>query len=113
MVRRVYSHGYVARLALRLLASKKVGLTSDDVVELFLWLIPLAIVFARLLYVVPRWDEYFGNNGYHGLDKFVHIIAIWEGGITIIGGLVGGLLGAIFFTLRHKSKPIISTSSTS
>ena len=84
--------------------AKKVGLTSDDVVELFLWLIPLAIVFARLLYVVPRWDEYFGNNGYHGLEKFVHIIAIWEGGITIIGGLVGGLLGAIFFTLRHKKQ---------
>ena len=55
--------------------AKKVGLTSDDVVELFLWLIPLAIVFARLLYVVPRWDAYFGNNGYHGLEKFVHIIA--------------------------------------
>ncbi len=84
--------------------AKKVGLTSDDAVELFLWLIPLAIVFARLLYVVPRWDEYFGNNGYHGWDKFVNIIAIWQGGITIIGGLVGGLLGAIFFTLRHKKQ---------
>jgi len=84
--------------------AKKVGLTSDDAVELFLWLIPLAIVFARLLYVIPRWDEYFGDNGLHGWDKFVNIIAIWQGGITIIGGLVGGLLGAIFFTLRHKKQ---------
>ncbi len=84
--------------------AKKVGLTSDDAVELFLWLIPLAIVFARLLYVVPRWDEYFGNNSYHGWDKFVNIIAIWQGGITIIGGLVGGMLGAVFFTLRHKKQ---------
>ncbi len=84
--------------------SKKIGITSDDTVELFLWLIPLAIVFARLLYVIPRADEYFGNNGYEGWDKFVHIIAIWEGGITIIGGLVGGLIGAIFFTLRHKKQ---------
>lgn len=84
--------------------AKRIGLTTDDTVELFLWLIPLAIVFARLLYVIPRADEYFGNNGYEGWDKFVHIIAIWEGGITIIGGLVGGLLGALFFTLRHKDK---------
>ena len=84
--------------------AKKVGLTSDDAVELFLWLIPLAIVFARLLYVVPRWDEYFGDNGLHGWDKFVNICAIWNGGITIIGGLVGGLLGAVFFTLRHKKQ---------
>lgn len=84
--------------------AKKVGLSSDDAVELFLWLIPLAIVFARLLYVIPRADEYFGNNGLEGWDKFVNIIAVWKGGITIIGGLVGGLLGAIFFTLRHKKQ---------
>lgn len=84
--------------------AKRVGLTSDDAVELFLWLIPLAIVFARLLYVIPRADEYFGNNGLEGWDKFVNIIAVWKGGITIIGGLVGGLLGAVFFTLRHKKQ---------
>ena len=84
--------------------AKKIGISSDDAVELFLWLIPLAIVFARLLYVIPRADEYFGNNGREGWDKFVHIIAIWEGGITIIGGLVGGLLGAVFFSLRHKKE---------
>ncbi len=83
--------------------AKKVGLTSDDAVELFLWLIPLAIVFARLLYVVPRWDEYFGGSGTVG-DKLLNAIAIWKGGITIIGGLVGGMLGAVFFTLRHKKQ---------
>lgn len=84
--------------------AKKIGISSDDAVELFLWLIPLAIVFARLLYVIPRADEYFGNNGLEGWDKFVNIIAIWKGGITIIGGLVGGLLGAVFFSLRHKKE---------
>lgn len=83
--------------------AKKVGLTSDDVVELFLWLIPLAIVFARILYVLPRWNLYFGGSGTIG-DKLLKAIAIWEGGITIIGGLVGGLLGAVFFTLRHKKQ---------
>ncbi len=83
---------------------KKVGVSSDDAVELFLWIIPLAIVFARLLYVIPRADEYFGNNGLEGWAKFVNIIAVWKGGITIIGGLVGGLLGALFFTLHHKKQ---------
>jgi len=83
--------------------AKKVGLTSDDAVELFLWLIPLAIIFARVLYVLPRADEYFGGSG-TAWDKFVNAIAIWNGGITIIGGLVGGMLGAVFFTLRHKKQ---------
>lgn len=112
MVWLAYRMRYAPRSFVRVLASKKIGITSDDAVELFLWLIPLAIVFARLLYVIPRADEYFGNNGLEGWDKFVNIIAIWKGGITIIGGLVGGLFGALFFTLRHKKKPTSSMSWT-
>lgn len=96
--------GMIVGLAYACWQSKKVGLTPDDIIELFLWLIPLAIVFARLLYVLPRFDEYFGNKLLHGWEKFVHIIAIWEGGITIIGGLLGGLIGAVFFSLRHKKQ---------
>ncbi len=96
--------GMIVGLAYACWQSKKVGLTPDDIIELFLWLIPLAIVFARLLYVLPRNDEYFGNKLLHGWEKFVHIIAIWEGGITIIGGLLGGLIGAVFFSLRHKKQ---------
>ncbi len=96
--------GMIVGLAYACWQSKKVGLTPDDIIELFLWLIPLAIVFARLLYVLPRFDEYFGNNGLQGWEKFVNIIAIWKGGITIIGGLLGGLLGAVFFSLRHKKQ---------
>ena len=96
--------GMIVCLAYACWQSKKVGLTPDDIIELFLWLIPLAIVFARLLYVLPRFDEYFGNNGLQGWEKFVNIIAIWKGGITIIGGLLGGLIGAVFFSLRHKKQ---------
>ena len=96
--------GMIVGLAYACWQSKKVGLTPDDIIELFLWLIPLAIVFARLLYVLPRFDEYFGNNGLQGWEKFVNIIAIWKGGITIIGGLLGGLLGAVFFLLSHKKQ---------
>ncbi len=81
---------------------KKVNLTGDEGVELFLWVIPLAVVFARILYIVPsRVDEYFPWNSW---DDFVHAIAIWEGGITIIGGIFGGILGGIFFTLHHRKK---------
>jgi len=82
--------------------AKKINLNSDDAVELFLWVIPLAIVFARIMYIIPgRVDEYFPWNSW---DDFVDFIAIWDGGITIIGGLVGGILGGVFFTLRHRKQ---------
>lgn len=89
-------------LAYVLVQSKKISLQKDDAVELFLWVIPLAIVFARILYIVPgRVKEYFPWNSW---DDFVNFIAIWDGGITIIGGIVGGVLGGIFFTLRHRKQ---------
>ncbi|MCM1394311.1 MAG: prolipoprotein diacylglyceryl transferase [[Eubacterium] siraeum] len=81
---------------------KKINLNTDDAIELFLWIIPLAIIFARILYVIPnRVDEYFP---WHSWDDFVHFIAIWEGGLTIIGGIVGGVLGGIFFAIRHRKQ---------
>ncbi len=84
------------------LQAKKIGLKADDVVELFLWIIPIAIIFARIFYIFPgRIDEYFPWNSW---DDFVDAIAIWDGGITIIGGILGGIIGGIFFTLRHKKQ---------
>ncbi|MEG2273743.1 MAG: prolipoprotein diacylglyceryl transferase [Clostridia bacterium] len=85
---------------------KRIGLTSDDAVELFLWIIPLAIVFARVFYVVVRPEEYFPWNN---VDDFVHAIAIWDGGITIIGGIVGGFLGICAFTYRKRKKTNIGS----
>jgi len=82
--------------------AKKINLTSDDGVELFLWIIPLAVIFARILYVIPgRVDEYFPWESWEDVKN---AIAIWDGGITIIGGIVGGILGGIIFTIRHRKK---------
>ncbi len=81
--------------------SKRINLNSDDAVELFLWVIPLAVVFARLFYVLVRPEEYFP---WESVDDFVRAIAIWDGGITIIGGVVGGLLGIFIFSYRKRRK---------
>ncbi|MDD4839384.1 MAG: prolipoprotein diacylglyceryl transferase, partial [Clostridia bacterium] len=77
----------------------RIGLTKDDVLELFLWVIPLAVIFSRLVYIIPRADQYFPWDSW---DAFVNAWAIWEGGITIIGGIIGGVLGGIIFWLRKK-----------
>ncbi len=81
--------------------AKKINLASDDGVELFLWVIPFAIVFARLFYVTSRASEFFPM---HSWDDFVKAIAIWDGGITIIGGIVGGAIGVLLFTIHHRKQ---------
>lgn len=83
------------------LECKRINLNTDDAVELFLWLIPLAIIFARVFYVIPRADEYFPWNSW---DDFVRTIAIWDGGITIIGGIFGGIIGGAIFAARKRKK---------
>ncbi len=86
--------------------AKKINLTSDDAIEYFLWLIPLAIVFARLLYVIVRPEDYFDADAWaeDPGQAFVDMIAIWDGGITIIGGILGGLIGIGIFSYRMRKK---------
>lgn len=79
----------------------RIKLTTDDAVEYFLWLIPLAVIFARILYVAVRPEVYFPIENW---DDFVNAIAIWDGGITIIGGILGGLIGLSVFSYRMRKK---------
>ena len=72
-------------------------------------LITSSIIGARAYYVIFEWRQYSGNNFFSSLELFKNSIpipsflAIWEGGIAIHGGLIGGLLSTIFFC---KSKNI-------
>lgn len=52
-------------------------------------LLVLGLVGARLYHVIDRW-EFFRQNP----EK---IIAVWEGGIGIYGGIAGVLVGAVLF----------------
>lgn len=84
--------------ALRL---KKFGIKLDDLLEVFLIAIPLAIIFGRLGYVIPRFSEYFLVPNF-GWDDFVRAIAVWDGGITIMTAVPGGVLGGFIWCKWRK-----------
>ncbi|MEW5826354.1 MAG: prolipoprotein diacylglyceryl transferase [Candidatus Bipolaricaulota bacterium] len=73
---------------------KRLGLSTESLLDLLLLVIPLALIGARLYYVAFRWDHY----GRHLLD----ILKIWEGGLAIHGGVLGGILGVYFFARRKR-----------
>ena len=89
--------GMILALCIAMLHMKQIGHRPDEAIELFLWVVPLGVVFARLLYVFVRPSEYF----YHwtSFDDFINMIAIWEGGLTIIGGIIGGCLGIVIYSI--------------
>ncbi|ERK57172.1 prolipoprotein diacylglyceryl transferase [Gemella bergeri ATCC 700627] len=76
----------------------KRGLPDEIMLDLLLRMLPVAFIFARLYYVVFRWDNYSKNPG--------EIIAIWDGGIAIYGGLIGGFLVLYFFAKKRNIKII-------
>lgn len=75
---------------------KRHGLDPELFLDLIIWVIPAAIIGARLYYVAFEWEYYSQNPA--------DIIAIWKGGLAIHGGLIGALLaGAAFVRKRNIS----------
>ena len=79
---------------------KKRGLSLDFLLELFLWVVPFAILFARLSYVLFHPKDFV----VHSFRDIGEIFAIWEGGISILGAIPGGALGAYIACKRNKVK---------
>ena len=84
---KIYWYGIIIALAMLIgisLATKeaqKLGLEEDTMVDMALW-------------VLFKWDYYIQNPS--------EIIAIWNGGIAIYGGLIAGGLAVYWFARRKK-----------
>lgn len=72
--------------------AKQRDLKSEDIFTLALYILPLAVIGARLIYVLGADHAY----------SFVEIFKIWEGGMSIYGGILGGALGVFLFCQVHK-----------
>jgi phosphatidylglycerol:prolipoprotein diacylglycerol transferase len=81
-------------LLLATFEAKRRGLDPDILLDLVIWVIPAALVGARLYYVLFQWDYYVTNPG--------DIIAVWKGGLAIHGGLIGAFLAGYFFVRKYK-----------
>lgn len=77
--------------------SRSFGIKADDFYDMVILLIPLSIFCARIYYVLFRLDEFVGRPA--------SVFAVWEGGIAIYGGIIGGIL-AILLVCRHKKIPV-------
>ena len=90
--------------------AKSRNINPDYISEILPSLIISSIIGARIYYVLLEWRQYSGNKFFTSFELFNNSIqipsflAIWEGGIAIHGGLIGGLLSVFFFC---KSKKIL------
>ena len=80
--------------AIILKEAKKKGFTEDFMNNLFFYTIICAIIGARLYYVAFNFAEY--------QDDLLGILRIWEGGLAIHGGIIGGLLFISYYAKKYK-----------
>lgn len=90
--------GFLLGVALACHRAKRYELKSDIVYDFILFALPVALICARAYYVIFQWERYANNP--------IKIFAVWEGGLAIYGGVLGGLLVAVLFC-RHKGIPFL------
>lgn len=99
--------GLLLAFALVTYLLKKRGIGVEFALELFLWVVILAVVCCRLFYVVPRIGTTYDLTTAEG---WAEIFNLRQGGLTIIGGIFGGVIGIIGCCLRNKMYSIARTA---
>lgn len=94
----IIGFGFLVAIMFYTKLSKYRGIPDDFAYDLIWWVFPLSIIGARTYYVLCSLEEF---------DNFYEMIAIWNGGMAIYGGIIGGLIGVIICCLIKK-KNIIS-----
>ena len=79
---------------------KKVeGIKTDDILDYAIYLVIFGVIGARLYYVFTKFENFkadsFGKTLYN-------MIAVWEGGLAIYGGIIAGALALIVVSLIKK-----------
>ena len=90
---------------------KESGMNTDDVVDLALFVVPFGVLGARLYYIIFRLDYYVvttNDSFFENLaDSLGRMVAVWNGGLAIYGGIIaGGIAGVL--VARHKKIKILT-----
>jgi phosphatidylglycerol:prolipoprotein diacylglycerol transferase len=87
--------------------AKQKNIHYDHIIDIALVTVPCGVIGARLYYVLTSLDHY---------DSFWDVFKIWEGGLAIYGGIIGGAIGVLimsrvkkidFFTLADMICPAV------
>lgn len=81
-----------AIIALR--EAKRIGFDEETLMDLLIWEVPLALVGARIYYVIFEWDRYRHNP--------IEALNVRNGGLAIHGAIIMAIIVAVIFTRIRK-----------
>lgn len=105
--RPVYWYGIIIALGFLLAVgfcmrrAPRFGMTSDDLIDMLLFAVPLAIIGARLYYIIFYYDLFRKADG---TPDWGAMVRITDGGLAIYGGIIAAVLTVIVFCKVRKAK---------
>ena len=90
--------GVILGISLFMKEGTKHGYKSEFLFNLCFWTIIFAFIGARAYYVIFNWNIYSKDP--------MSIFKIWEGGLAIHGGLLGGFITILFYCKKYQVKLI-------
>lgn len=91
--------GMVAAFTHAYIRCKQEKISTDDLLDVGIWTVLCGVLGARLYYVLTT----LGEDEYHSI---VDVIAIWNGGLAIYGGIIAGAVTIAVVTRIKKMNTV-------
>ena len=74
------------------------GIGGDPILSVAVWCIIGGIIGARALHIIDFWGPIYQHDP-------IRIIYVWQGGIAVIGAILGGVAGgSLYITIRNSTR---------
>ncbi len=87
--------GFLSAVYVTSRLSKKQGINPAVIFDLGIYILIGTTIGARIFYIIFYDWSYFIENP-------LKLFAVWEGGLVFYGGLIGGIIGGVYFVKRHN-----------
>lgn len=91
--------GILAGVLYAMYRTRTEGMKAEDILDYAIWTVLIAVLGARIYYVLTTLKDANGNWNY---DGFLDMIAIWNGGIAIYGAIIGGAVALLLVSKFKK-----------
>lgn len=88
--------GFLLAIMISYCRAPKFGIDRDFILTLTIWIIPSALIGARLYYVIFSWENYAGD--------LLKIFDVRGGGLAIHGGLILSFVVGYFICRKYKER---------
>lgn len=89
--------GFVAGALLLRRRTRKAGIPDETMWSIVTWSLAGGLVGMRVAWLAGHWDV---------VDDPIDLIAVWHGGMSLLGGLAGGVLVGAFLVRRAGLSPL-------